>query len=162
MVKLTDILKNRFYLPNKRNVMVIALLIVFISIVVYFYLKFGKTRKEHKNERDVPNANRRERNADILFFHTDWCPHCIKALPTWKEFVDTYDNKVVNGYKLNCIGGRGGIDCSNANDPKTEEIRKKYKVNSFPSVKMNKEDVVIDFDAKISIDNLSKFVNSVL
>jgi hypothetical protein len=63
---------------------------------------------------------------------------------------------------LNCIGGRGGVDCSNAEDPKTDEIRKKYKVNSFPSLKMIKDDVVIDFDAKITTDNLGKFVNSVL
>jgi thiol-disulfide isomerase/thioredoxin len=159
MVKITDILKMKYYLPNKRSVMIVALLIVFLGITAYFYSKVSKNRKERMNEGNVTNANRREKTADVYFFHTDWCPHCLKALPTWKNFVDTYDKKVVNGYKLNCIGGRSGIDCSNADDPKTDEIRKKYKVNSFPSLKMNKDDTVIDFGAKISAENLSKFVN---
>jgi thiol-disulfide isomerase/thioredoxin len=162
MVKITDIFKNKYYLPNKRNVLIVTLLIIFMSIVLYFYLNFSKGHKENKNSKDVSNANRREKSADVLFFHTDWCPHCIKALPTWKTFVDTYDKKVVNGYKLNCVGGRNGIDCSNAEDPKTDEMRKKYKVNSFPSLKMVKDDIVVDFDAKITTDNLGKFVNSVL
>lgn len=159
MVKITDLIKIKYYLPNKRNIMIVALLIVFTGILVYFYSKFSKKRKESSYEGNVSNANMREKTADIFFFHADWCPHCLKALPTWKTFVDAYDKKVVNGYKLNCIGGRGGIDCSNEDDPKTEEIRKKYNVNSFPTLKMNKDDTVIDFGAKISAENLSKFVN---
>jgi thiol-disulfide isomerase/thioredoxin len=99
MMKITDILKSKYYLPNKRNVLIIALLIVFMGILVYFYSKFAKNRKEKMNVRNVANANTREKTADILFFHTDWCPHCIKALPTWKNFVDTYDKTVVNRYR---------------------------------------------------------------
>jgi thiol-disulfide isomerase/thioredoxin len=162
MVKITEILKNKFYLPNKRYLVVFTLLFIFIGIIVYYYMNYLKNHIDDKNSKDVSNSNRREKGADVLFFHTDWCPHCVKALPTWKSFVDSYDKKVVNGYRLNCIGGRNGIDCSNAEDPKTDEIRKKYKVNSFPSLKMIKDDVVIDFDAKITTENLGKFVNSVL
>ena len=162
MVKLSDVIKYKYYLSNKRNILIVTMLIIFFSIALYFYLNILKNFKDNKNVKDIPNANRREKSANVLFFHTDWCPHCIKALPTWKTFVDTYDNKIVNGYKVNCIGGRNGIDCSNAEEPKTNELRKKYKVNSFPSIKMVKDDSVIDFDAKITTDNLGKFVNSVL
>ncbi len=162
MVKITDIIKNKFYLPSKRYLLILSLLLIFTGIIVYYYRNYLKNHKDEKNSKDVSNSNRREKSADVLFFHTDWCPHCIKALPTWNSFVDTYDKKVVNGYRLNCIGGRSGVDCSNAEDPKTDEIRKKYKVNSFPSLKMIKDDVVIDFDAKITTENLGKFVNGVL
>lgn len=160
-MKFTDVIKMKYYLPNKRMILILTLIVIFLSIVIYAYSKLSKNHKNDKNSKDIPNANRRDKSADILFFHTDWCPHCVKALPTWHKFVEAYDNKVINGYKLNCIGGKGGIDCSNAEDPKTDEIRKKYKVQSFPTLKMNKDDVVINFDAKITMDNLGKFVNSI-
>lgn len=161
MVKITDILKIKYYLPNKRTFLVSTLLITFAGLSVYYYSNLSKNYKKEKNLKDIPNSNRRDKSVDILFFHADWCPHCTKALPTWHSFVDKYDNKVVNGYTINCIGGRGGIDCSNNEDAKSNEIRKKYNINSFPSIKMNKDDLTIDFDAKITDDNLGKFVNSI-
>ena len=162
MVKLSDVTKYKYLVSNKRNILIVTMLILFVSIALYFSINILRKNKDVMYIKDVSNANRREKSADVLFFHTDWCPHCVKALPTWKTFVDTYDKKVVNGYKVNCVGGRNGIDCSNAEEPKTDEMRKKYKINSFPSLKMVKDDLVIDFDAKITTDNLGKFVNSVL
>lgn len=160
MVKITDILKMKYYLPYKRVLLVLTLLIVFFGLSIYYYSNLSKNYKVDKNLKDIPNSNRRDKSIDILFFHTDWCPHCIKALPAWHSFVESYDNKVVNDYKINCIGGRGGIDCSNNEDAKSNEIRKKYNVSSFPSVKLNKEGSIIHFDAKVTEDNLGKFVKS--
>ena len=96
MVKITDIIKNKIYLPSKRYLLILSLLLIFTGIIVYYYRNYLKNHKDEKNSKDVSNSNRREKSADVLFFHTDWCPHCIKALPTWKSFVDTYDKKVLN------------------------------------------------------------------
>ena len=38
---------------------------------------------------------------DVMMFTVDWCPYCKKAKPVWDEFKSTYDQKVVNGYKIN-------------------------------------------------------------
>jgi thiol-disulfide isomerase/thioredoxin len=161
MVKLTEIFNAKYYSPYKRVLLISTLLIVFVGVTVYYYSNFLKTYKNSKNEKNIPNSNRRATGVDVLFFHTDWCPHCKNALPTWHQFVEKYDNTVVNGYKVTCIGGRNGIDCSNADDPKSNEIRKKYNVESYPSIKMNKGETTVAFDTRINIDNLGKFVNSV-
>ena len=97
--------------------------------------------------------------ADILFFHTDWCPHCKKALPIWKDFVSTYDQTIINGYTINCINGAAGIDCD---DPKSTEIIEKYNITKFPTLKLIKDDITINFDANITSENMTKFVNTVL
>jgi thiol-disulfide isomerase/thioredoxin len=145
------------YLKGNRMILVIAMVILIIGIL-YYNLNNTKKSKNERELKNVSNANRRILTADVLFFHADWCPHCVKAAPTWKGFVQKYDKKVINGYKVHCIG----VDCSNANDSKTNEIRKKYKVNTFPTIKLIKDGKTINYDAKIIPENLTKFINSVL
>ena len=161
MVKITDIFNIKYYLPNKRVLLISTTLVIFSGVTMFYYSSFLKNYKSDKNLKNIPNSNRRVTGVDVLFFHADWCPHCIKALPAWHKFVEKYDNTIVNGYKISCLGGRNGIDCSNAENPKSNEIRKKYKVDSYPSIKMNKGGSTINFDARVNFENLEKFVNSV-
>jgi len=44
---------------------------------------------------------------------------------------------------------------------KLSTLIKKYNIDSYPTVKLTKGDVVVDFDSKITKDTLSQFVNSV-
>ena len=44
---------------------------------------------------------------------------------------------------------------------KTAELIKKYKIESYPTIKVSKDNNTIEFDAKVTADNLSKLVNSV-
>ena len=44
---------------------------------------------------------------------------------------------------------------------KLSTLIKKYKIDSYPTVKLTKGDVVVDFDSKITKDTLIQFVNSV-
>jgi hypothetical protein len=41
------------------------------------------------------------------------------------------------------------------------ELIKKFKIDSYPTIKLVKDDLIIDYDAKVTTDNLSQFVNSV-
>lgn len=145
------------FFKNKRMVVVVAMVILII-VILYFNMNSTKKSRDEREIKNVSNANRRILTADVLFFHADWCPHCVKADPTWKSFVKKYDKKVINGYKVHCID----VNCSNANDSKTNEIRKKYKVNTFPTLKLIKDGKIINYDAKIIPENLTKFINSVL
>ena len=40
------------------------------------------------------------KDAEIMFFYANWCPHCKAAKPHWKEVTDEYEGKEVNGYNL--------------------------------------------------------------
>lgn len=163
MVKLTDIIKN-FYskTPYKRSILIIMLIILFICIGVYSYNKVAIPMAENKDSVNISNANRRIKIADIFFFNASWCPHCTKALPAWKDFVESYDKTIVNGYTINCIGGSEGVDCSTTDDSRIMELIQIHKVEHYPTLKMVKDKITIDFDAKITQENLTKFVNSVL
>ena len=158
-MKLTDILFNRFYTPYKRPILIVFSIISFLTITIYSYQTYIKPSMKEKDSKNISNANRRTKEADMIFFHTDWCPHCKKALPIWKDFVSTYDQTIINGYTINCINGAAGIDCD---DPKSTEIIEKYNITKFPTLKLIKDDITINFDANITSENMTKFVNTVL
>ena len=158
-MKLTDILFNRYYTPYKRPILIVFSIISFLTITIYSYQTYIKPSIKEKDSKNISNANRRTKEADMIFFHTSWCPHCKKALPIWKDFVSTYDQTIINGYTINCINGAAGIDCD---DPKSTEIIEKYNITKFPTLKLIKDDITINFDANITSENMTKFVNTVL
>jgi thioredoxin-related protein len=161
MAKFTDIIKKVFS-QYKLRVLVIFLLVVFISFAVYSYSTTAIPLAEKKDTIDIANANRRTKYCEIYFFNASWCPHCVKCKNAWSQFVNTYDKSTINGYTINCIGGVDGVDCSTKDDPKVQELLQSMKIDHFPTVKLVKDQITIDFDAKVTEENLTKFVNSVL
>jgi thiol-disulfide isomerase/thioredoxin len=103
--------------------------------------------------KDVANANRRNIGVSILFFHVDWCPHCKNAIPEWQQFVAQFDGKEVNGYTIQCVD----MDCTNETSDITAAINR-YNIDSYPTIKMLKDDEVIEFDSKITKYSLEQFV----
>jgi thiol-disulfide isomerase/thioredoxin len=102
---------------------------------------------------------------NIYFFHADWCPHCQKAQPEWNTFKQTYEkNPAVNGYTIQCID----VDCTGDNGGKdglsgdTQTLIQKYDVQGYPTVKMLKDGKIIDFDANVKSESLTKFVTDML
>lgn len=157
MVKITDIILNNWK-HNKKLILIISLVVIFISIGVYSYFKFAVPMAAKKDTVNISNANRREKFADIMFFQASWCPFCTKASPKYKAFCRSYDKTIINGYTINCIE----VDCSTQDDPKVMEQIQKMKVEKFPTIIMIKDKTTISFDAKITEENLTKFVNTVL
>ncbi len=98
-----------------------------------------------------------EKTVTIYLFYADWCPHCKRAKPTWNEVKTDYEGKTVNGYLVHFEE----INCTEENEEVADMIRK-YKVEGYPTIKMQKGAQVIEFDAKITKDNLEKFISSVL
>jgi thiol-disulfide isomerase/thioredoxin len=112
-----------------------------------------------------------------MLFYVDWCPHCIKDIPEWDAFAEIYNNKEVNGRLIQCYD----IDCTDDNgdvtiqfDPidgtstnmsptpiKISKLIKKYKIDSYPTIKLSKDDTTVDFEAKVTKQNLIQFVTSV-
>jgi len=171
---------NSVFKPYYKYMIIAFLVFIFIVVARFTYQSYFFKTNKNKKYSDVANANNNAPVITVYFFHVDWCPHCIKAQPEWNNFVKTYDNKMVNGYLVKCYD----IDCTDDNgdsviqfdptpgasntatniDPtpiKIIELVKKYNITSYPTVKLTKDDVVIEFDAKVTADNLAKFINSV-
>lgn len=177
---------NTLLKPYYKYIMSAILLIFFVLVSKFVYDTYFVKYNKNRELSNVANAKNTKEICAVYFFYVDWCPHCVKAKPEWNSFKDQYNNKVINGYLLKCYD----IDCTNDNGDeviqfdnsitsdtskdkplvqipiqptpiKISTLIKKYNIDSYPTVKLAKGDIVVDFDSKITKDTLIQFVNSV-
>lgn len=161
--------------PYYKYFLVFFLFVLFVTVARFTYQAY--VTKVNKETANIANANNIKPITSVYFFHVDWCPHCVKAIPEWNSFVETYNNRDVNGYLIQCYD----VDCTDDNgevtvqfDPvtgkdtgmnptpvKISELIKKYNIDSYPTIKLTKNNNVVDFEAKVTKQNLIQFVNSV-
>ena len=147
---------NKIVRPYYKYIVGLTAVIIFGYAAMYGYNAYFKKKQENKFA-DVPNANRRLKEVNIMFFHVDWCPQCKKALPEWNNFKKQFNDKEVNGYVVKC----SDVDCTDETS-EVQNMINKYNIESYPTVKMIKDNNTIDFDSKISTNTLEYFVNSML
>jgi thiol-disulfide isomerase/thioredoxin len=147
---------RKFIRPYYYYIITFVVLIIFIYAGVYAYNAFYANKIANKFS-NVANANRTTKEVDLLFFHVDWCPHCKKALPEWNNFKQNYEGKEVNGYVVKCVD----MDCTNETSDIARAINT-YKIDSYPTIKMLKDNQTIEFDSKITNSSLEQFVNTML
>ncbi len=157
MPNIVDVLSN-IVGPYKTPALIIVVIIIFSMVAYFSYRKYGAVSVNKKPTDDVANANRRKKEADILFFSADWCPHCKTARPEWNKFVNKFDGTDVNGYTIKCVD----VNCTDPDNPDIQASVQKYGIEHYPTLKMSKDGNIIDFDAKISEESLDKFVNAML
>ena len=142
---------------NTSTIFMVAIIIIFISVSIYFYVSKFKQNFKHNLENNTDNNNNNTSQAELMLFSVDWCPHCKKAKPIWEDLKQEYENKKVNGYTIIFTD----IDCTNEN-PEVEKIINKYKIEGYPTIKLLKNGQVIEYDAKPSKATLEEFLNTVL
>ena len=135
----------------------ILMSILFIVIAVFYFYKDVSSQENstyRPNGEFVPDENK---NAELLFFYADWCPHCKSAKPIWEELKAEYKNKIVNGYTIIF----SEINCSEEN-AEVEKMMNKYNIEGYPTIKLLKDGQIIEYDAKPDKDSLKQFLNTVL
>lgn len=160
---------------SKMSFMWYILLIIGLIIIVYYvYTTYVNTSNNkidipnytHSKEMSEDNETVATTHADVIFFTADWCPHCKKAKQPWEDFKNSYHNKIVKGTRIHCIEynitdvepddeGYQAFVTAKANADK-------YKVDGFPTLLMEKDKKVIDFDAKITTTALQEFLENML
>ena len=123
----------------------------------YRWVSGSKKETIDNQFQDVTNANRRERDAVVYFFHVDWCPHCKTALPEWNEFKAAHDGKSVNGYNVKCVD----MDCTEES-AEVATMMNKFNIESYPTIKMVRDNDTIEFDSKITASTLNSFITMML
>jgi len=148
------------YTNSKKSILwIIFFIIIFILATLYAYNYFYLPVQNNRKFQNISNETGKLNNTVIIyFFHVDWCPYCIKAMPEWKNFKSNMEGKKINNYNINCID----IDCTNSKNAEIKDFIDKYKIKGYPTVKMIKDDKVIDFDAKVTNNALTKFINNVV
>jgi thiol-disulfide isomerase/thioredoxin len=132
-------------------------IVVFICIGVYYYYygSSSSTQMYYSNHEGKPKSSSKE--AEILLFYVDWCPHCKTAKPAWEEIKAQYENKTINGYTVIFTE----INCTEETEEITQMMNK-YNIEGFPTIKLLKDGQVIEYDAKPTKDTLDQFLNTVL
>ena len=153
----SNIIYTRFGRPYYYVYVTIAVIILFIVASIYGYKWFYSDKQKNKEMKDVANASHSSKSVEIFFFNVDWCPHCKTAKPEWQSFSDEYNGKNINGYVISC----SDKNCTNDTDPNISYLINEYKIESYPTVKMQKDNKQIEFDAKITKSALKQFVESV-
>jgi thiol-disulfide isomerase/thioredoxin len=104
--------------PYYKYMMMFFLFVLFVTVARFAYqTSFVKVDK-NKKAANIANANNVKPITSVYFFHVDWCPHCVKAIPEWNAFVEIYNGKEINGHLVQCYD----IDCTDDNGDVTVQI----------------------------------------
>ena len=152
-------------LNDKKKVAIFAFAFVILivsGVFLYKYINFQKTSSsQYKENNDIVSSSSDSqigpKSATVYFFYTTWCPYSLAAIPEWEKIVDKYSENSVNGYSINFID----IDCTKET-VEIENMINKYNIEGYPTIKMIKDDQVVEFDAKAKFENIEKFLVTVL
>lgn len=162
MSQIIEILFRKYSL-HIRFFFILVFIVILTVLSVWSYYKYAKPEmsKTVLGHSNVPNNGTIEQ-INIYFFNVDWCPHCVKAKTEWEEFCKKRNNEEYKGYNIVCVGGVDGVNCTNSDDQNVIEYIQNYNIEHYPTLKMVKGGSVIDFDGKITNDNLEAFIENVL
>ena len=148
----------------KTIILTFVIVLSLVIIILYYnktikqlFIKNDKLQSDYSNNIES-NSNRKDGNTcEFLFFHVNWCPYCKTAVPIIDEIRDEYQNKLINGYTVIFTD----IDCT-VETPEIEHIVNKYKIEGYPTIKLIKDGIIIDFEAKPTKDSIISFLNSAI
>jgi len=123
---------------------------VFLYVLLFFGLIFLAMYILQKKFKKVPHTQE-EKTCELMFFHTTWCPYSKKSMVEWNKFKSEWNRKKIDGYDIIFQE----IDCDI-----NEAVANKYNVEKYPTIKLLKDDSIIDFDAKPTVHTLTQFLNS--
>ena len=137
-------------------------IIVFILILcglAYFIYKQQSNENTgfHGNRENIPKDENSNKTATMMLFYVDWCPHCKTAKPEWNDLKTEYDGKTINGYTLTFVE----YNCTNEN-PETNQLMDKYNIEGYPTIKLLKDNQIIEYDAKPTKSTMEQFLTTVL
>ena len=136
----------------------VGILFLIAALLYYNYYVKPTLNPTYKANREIlDNDSASGKTAELLFFYTDWCPHCKTAKPVWIEMKEEYQDRRINGYKVVFTD----VNCTNESN-EVEQMMDKYKIEGYPTIKLLKDGQVIEYDAKPSKETLTQFLNTVL
>jgi thiol-disulfide isomerase/thioredoxin len=137
------------------------IVIICLGFYIYYSIRNAKktgvvTNNEFISKGEAMSSGQ-SKEAELMLFYVDWCPHCKTAKPEWEQLRDEYEGKTINGYSIIFTE----INCTNES-PDIENMMNTYKIEGYPTIKLLKDGTVIEYDAKPTKATLVQFLNTVL
>lgn len=151
--------------------MAIAGIITLIILYLIYYVFFSNSDKDidfqisaptdedYEHEEDLLEGmeDGGEKQAELLFFFADWCPHCKKAKPIVDEIKNKYDKRTINFHTINVTY----VDCTNETQ-ESKRLLEQYEVEGFPTIFLKIGKNVTKYEESPSKDELSKFIEKII
>lgn len=136
-----------------------AIILLILAVLAYYtYKQYADANTAfHANRENIPKDKNSNRTATLMLFYVDWCPHCKTAKPEWESLKAEYDGKSINGYTVNFIE----YNCT-TDSAETSQLMDKYNIEGYPTIKLVKDNQVIEYDAKPTKSTMEQFLNTVL
>jgi thiol-disulfide isomerase/thioredoxin len=143
------------------NFKVVAIIIIVLLIVLFAYYTYkqyaDKNTSFHANRENIPKDQNSNKTCSLMLFYVDWCPHCKTSKPEWDKLKEEYDGKMINGYTVNFVEH----NCTTETAEITQLIDK-YTIEGYPTIKLVKDNQIIEYDAKPTKSTMEQFLNTVL
>lgn len=130
--------------------------LLLISYMTYNQYVSNKTTFTANRENATTNQNS-NKTASLMLFYVDWCPHCKTAKPEWESLKSEYEGKSINGYNLSFLE----YNCTEET-AEISNLMDKYSIEGYPTIKLVKDNQVIEYDAKPTKSTMEQFLNTVL
>lgn len=147
--------------------MAIAGVITLIILYLIYYVFFSNSDKDigsapsdedYEDEEELlEGMEGGEKQAELLFFFADWCPHCKKAKPVVDEIKNKYDKRTINSHTINVTY----VDCTNETQ-ESKRLLEQYEVEGFPTIFLKIGNNVTKYEESPSKDELSKFIEKII
>jgi len=117
-----------------------------LAFTVLIYLVWRLWKPVLAPKREVPKDK-----ANLYFFHTDWCGHCIKAMPEWEKLEAgprQFGNTEVSFIRVNAEKDRETADL--------------YEVRAYPTIKLETSTALYDYSGRPTTDGLTDYLRKTL
>ena len=133
--------------------------LLFLFLIGYYTYKRYADKKTtfHANRENIPANLDSNKTATLMLFYVDWCPHCKTAKPEWESLKADYDGKSINGYTVYFEE----YNCTNET-AETAQLMDKYNIEGYPTIKLSKDNQIIEYDAKPTKATMDQFLHTVL
>jgi thiol-disulfide isomerase/thioredoxin len=143
---------------NWKTSAIILVSLVLLLLGYYTYKQYANSKTAFKaNRENIPIDENSNKTATLMLFYVDWCPHCKTAKPEWEELKAQYEGKQINGYTISF----DEYNCTNETE-EVSELMNKYNIEGYPTIKLLKDNQVIEYDAKPTKSTMEQFLNTVL
>ena len=150
-------------LHNKKVIGYFLIAVFFAVLAQQLYNRYINNNNNNNSQLEGYSNASSDSGADnhsvavIRMFKVDWCPHCKTAKPEWEKVRDKYQGQQVNGHVVTFTE----MNCTNETTEIAQMIEK-YKIEGYPTIKLVKDDQVIDFEAKPTESTLTQFLNTAI
>ena len=148
---------NKFSWLNIFIYIILAIALFLFGYYLYKQFTNSGSTAYKPNRENIPVGSMQNNQAELMLFYVEWCPHCKTAKPDWESMKSEYENKTINGYTIIFTE----YNCTNES-AEVEELMNKYKIEGYPTIKLLKDNQIIEYDAKPTKATMEQFLNTVL